>query len=510
MIEHVVVDGQQINIGGACHAPFRDFFNIDSMGVLIGENGSGKTRALIAIAEMLSSGALHDGHYVRSYAAANRMRQSELAHGPAHDLGVVYYSAIPFRRKIRKAKTLIEESCIGTRVREPVKMNLFREIAYQLQPARMPVLTAYVGYSSALIQRSIYPILLERQVFLYDEEANGNLRRIRELKGIGVDAERPTGASDVWERAVERELRDRETVLFEFLSNWRRDTSQRVECLCALAALNKLMPSGEQGAKALVRTFLEQMGIASVTPAVTGSGRYPKLQAVAQETLSVLNRLQAMLPMQETMREISFEIADEYVYDDLCSRETAVDFRWENLSSGLLAIVEQFAALHLAIKKLHSRGCSAILVLLDEPDAFLHLDWQRRYVALLDKFLEDLKSSNRLDSLQVLIASHSPVVAADMPRNMVQLLGDRRAGGAAREAFKTFAAPIDDLIYQSFQSNSMGEYASKKIRDLHKSAKQGRLDERDRALIAEIGDEGLQRAILAASEGRDAGSGGGA
>jgi hypothetical protein len=62
--------------------------------------------------------------------------------------------------------------------------------------------------------------------------------------------------------------------------------------------------------------------------------------------------------------------------------------------------------------------------------------------------------------------------------------------------FKTFAAPIDDLIYQSFDSNSMGEYASKKIRELHRHALQNRLSERDLALIAEIADEGLRRAIL--------------
>jgi predicted ATPase len=495
MLDYVLLDGRRIDIGTG-RFRFVDYFDIDSMSVLIGKNGSGKTRTLIGLAEALTSGPMFNDSIGTSYTDENGVRIEHERSYASSELGAIYYTSIPFRRKMRRGRTLIEASSLGGGVREEAKMRLFKKIARDLDPDINPGVTAFVSYPASTIQRVLYQALLEPDVELFDVARNANLTHIRSLRAAQASIRPPEqgglpDAADSALRSIERDLREREGELFAYLTDWADNTPDvRMERLSWLAALSKAVPSDEARAKGTVRGVLHHLGLAAVDHDQVDQQGFAKVSELASRTFSVLIGLSAMTLMHDDEREINFEIEDDGLYQLLCRENTAIEFRWENLSSGLLAIVEQFAALDVAVKRLSERGCKSALLLLDEPDAFLHLEWQRRYIDLLNTFLGDLKRLGDFDSLQVVIATHSPVIAADLPGAMVQSLDpDGRR-------FKTFAAPIDDLIYQSFDSNSMGEYASRKIRELHLRARERRLSERDQALIAEIADEGLRRAIL--------------
>jgi hypothetical protein len=64
IIDYVEIDGQRTNIG-AGSTSFPGYFDIDSMGLLLGKNGAGKTRLLLNIAEVLTRGAPYkdQGHW---------------------------------------------------------------------------------------------------------------------------------------------------------------------------------------------------------------------------------------------------------------------------------------------------------------------------------------------------------------------------------------------------------------------------------------------------------------
>jgi hypothetical protein len=60
IIDYVEIDGQRANIGAGL-TNFPSYFDIDSMGLLLGRNGAGKTRLLLNVAEVLTRGAPYSG-----------------------------------------------------------------------------------------------------------------------------------------------------------------------------------------------------------------------------------------------------------------------------------------------------------------------------------------------------------------------------------------------------------------------------------------------------------------
>ena len=58
------------------------------------------------------------------------------------------------------------------------------------------------------------------------------------------------------------------------------------------------------------------------------------------------------------------------------------------------------------------------LILIDEPELFLHVTWQR-------KFLEDIAKISELADLDFLVATHSPSIIHDRRDLMVRLAGEQ-------------------------------------------------------------------------------------
>lgn len=168
--------------------------------------------------------------------------------------------------------------------------------------------------------------------------------------------------------------------------------------------------------------------------------------------------------------------------------DTPIKIEWDNLSSGLQALVEQFSLIGDAVGEAVVQGRSSILLLIDEGDAYLHLEWQRRYISLINQYLGKLKRQHGLQSLQLILATHSPLLAADLPGEFVKNLD-------SDEKIKTFAAPLEEVISGSFESSSLGEFAASKINEIYKRAKDSNLTETDIRVIESIGDPGIRSAI---------------
>ncbi len=163
-----------------------------------------------------------------------------------------------------------------------------------------------------------------------------------------------------------------------------------------------------------------------------------------------------------------------------------ITFEIAGLSSGAEALVWQFFELRCAIDELYANGVRDLLLMIDEGDAFLHIAWQQKYIEFLNKFIS--REGKRFDSLQVIVASHSPVLMSDFPKDFVISLGDEANDGCQR----CFGAPLEMIIESTAGAGTIGAFAAKKMKQLIERSK---FSARDKYLIGQI-DDPIVRSFL--------------
>jgi predicted ATPase len=112
---------------------------------------------------------------------------------------------------------------------------------------------------------------------------------------------------------------------------------------------------------------------------------------------------------------------------------------------------------------------SNVILTVDEPDLYLHPEWNRCFI---NEFIKNLKRlfKKRFPHLtfQIIIASHSPFILSDLPSgNVIRLDKDPENGQCiiANEGNEKYlAANIHELFNDKFfMKSTMGEYVSQKI-----------------------------------------------
>jgi len=143
--------------------------------------------------------------------------------------------------------------------------------------------------------------------------------------------------------------------------------------------------------------------------------------------------------------------------------------RYSNLSSGEQVLFGQLLQIHFYLKNRQDA-----LFLLDEPESFLHPEWQKSYL----KELMDLVSLFTENKVHFLITSHSPFLLSDLPKENVIFL---EKGKQVDVDIETFGANIHTLLSHGFfmKGGLMGEFAKGKINDAIARLNQTKLSEYD-------------------------------
>ncbi|WP_455468613.1 AAA family ATPase [Streptococcus salivarius] len=133
--------------------------------------------------------------------------------------------------------------------------------------------------------------------------------------------------------------------------------------------------------------------------------------------------------------------------------------QFENLSDGEVVYFNTFSSIYMEIQKANKYGRDCVLVL-DEPDLNLHPEWCRRFIddciTLVNNY-SDVK-------IQFIIATHSPYMISDIPKENVFSLEEKDNIIVVKRARKTFAANIIDILSDTFFLDySIGEFARKKL-----------------------------------------------
>ena len=186
-----------------------------------------------------------------------------------------------------------------------------------------------------------------------------------------------------------------------------------------------------------------------------------------------LNILKESLDIKNN--NIITEISDDFFNTyELIIKNSIKPFTYElypSLSSGQKAILFIFARINDAIQKINQENSDEnILILLDEADLKLHLEWQRTFVYKLIEFL----NSDSNNKFYILYATHSPMILSDITNDRVVFLKKREDNPEFSEdkqdfTKSTFGANIYDIYSDSFfVNNFMGAFAQNKINDVIK------------------------------------------
>jgi len=482
MIDYLRFDNQTINVGSGAHK-FPNYFDIDSMSLLVGKNGSGKTHLLLTLAEILTAGAPagDQGHWqITDYFGRETSWDATF---PPEDLGVIYYTPLPYRRVIEPHSHFINASAISGKQLRTGMLEQYTRIAHSL--GEKTKLMASLSYRRDFFERVIAPQLLR---------LSGSLNHERlEMQRQYLSARQHSGHSNI----KTPEMRQFTTGIEDWFIDILRQHGGEAYVNCALATLEKILrPIRHRHSVILSFLLLYQLfdwDRTSTDPIQREiddvSARFIKLLTASRDLLSHHPRYSQI--DTGIRRGVEFVIEDSQHLMGITNSKSSFELSWTNLSSGLMSLMEQFARIDIALDRLKAKKMQSVLILIDEGDTYLHMDWQRQFVGRLNAFLAKAKKRCQFDCVQVVLATHSPIISGDFPSSMVQRLGDNLPLDV-----KTFGNSMDALVLETFDTPSIGSYAACKVQALHKSVMAGKLSTEEKNLIDEIGDVGLRRAVL--------------
>lgn len=150
-------------------------------------------------------------------------------------------------------------------------------------------------------------------------------------------------------------------------------------------------------------------------------------------------------------------------------------FSWHGISAG------ESALLSLLSRLVPSSRYSFVLkdnlwIVFDEPDLYLHPEWQREFFNDLHNYLPKLFPDKKI---QLFLTSHSPFLISDLPKENIILLDKDEETGLSKivtetKLDKTFGTNIHTLLADAFFMNKglIGEFAKVKIFELMDEIKQ--------------------------------------
>jgi hypothetical protein len=170
-------------------------------------------------------------------------------------------------------------------------------------------------------------------------------------------------------------------------------------------------------------------------------------------------------------------------------------FGWYGLSSGEEARLKLQSRIFSGVRELMSKGYSNIQLLIDEVDAYLHPEWQRKIVLdiieILNNFEKPVFLTNNIKKVSVntILTTHSPIILSDfLPDDIISII--KYENLIIQEKSNGFGARINDLYLDGMHLDStFGEISRNEILRFYQELKQGELSNYSKYLINLIPDE---------------------
>lgn len=496
--------------GQTLHLRTQDSFNlfdIDSVSLLIGPNGSGKSRFLQRTVEQFATRRLPD------FDGDCRLVFNYVDQPKPTDWGVVYYTPVQNRITFRAQKNFIDAS-----LRKDLDFLQLYEHREIVESFGLKVnLVVQVRADEKKVADFLALALVEDENGRY---ANGNhqseMRSLRDLKKRREQFSDFNGDQrelTYLQKQYKAELAQLSSHVLDDLRSCAPAASRVLTALCATFQHMQKQNYDILSYIALINEHLPSRWFRHIDPA---SLPHKKHMASRRLFSYILDRLQQFAFEKGPRGVYQYSLASEYDRQYFVSdREGPFEIALPGMSSGQQAIFIQISSLYDAIKRLASEQAGTgrrrepvkkLLLLIDEGDAFLHLAWQRKYIWQMNKFLSERKQEFDLTHLQLVIASHSPLLASDVPGEFVCQLNleqqQNEGPAASNDDFiepdttsPCFAAPLHAILNRSFGAVTLGEFAVRRINATLAALKAGTYGPREKYLISIVDDPIIQREL---------------
>ncbi|HBQ2883303.1 TPA: ATP-binding protein [Klebsiella quasipneumoniae subsp. quasipneumoniae] len=488
MISEIIINGTEIKLRKNGTVDI-NIYSMDSLSLLIGINGSGKTKCLCSIINYFFP---KNNMRIVSECSILNSRGERIEHSEIKRWGVVYFTPLPFRPKL----DIRDSRFINASPTPNGKNTVFDLIGHKDLISDFdisPKIVAMKATNISKIARLILNIALDnkdlnqRSILL-----NHGLVEILSLREK-IDANKDNNNPDTIKYSTNKNLQAEIDYILQTCSGHLIDEIHHKvgeDKLFFIFSVIEWASTKKQFNDSVV-TFLLNKYL-NLNVRLSRKFRENKLHLECESKIdSLVNILEREVNnhniirdsrFNETYLRFEFEI-NPYEGQKILTKYNLNDIfkiEFSEMSSGQIAILAQIGAISDSITKLSDRGIRSILLLIDEGDAFLHMEWQRKYISSLNKMLGSLKVSLGIEHLQLILATHSPLLATDVPKDFISRLP------VENNTLSGFASPLYILLNESFGTKTIGEFATNKIEKVISKIPENTLTEEDYYIIENI------------------------
>ena len=118
---------------------------------------------------------------------------------------------------------------------------------------------------------------------------------------------------------------------------------------------------------------------------------------------------------------------------------------------------------------MHEESSEDIILLVDELESGMHLEWSRRLIQILiDNLSEILEDEGKGRKIQLIFTTHSPYMLSDIkPGNVIMIEKNQETGYSEGKILQnTFAKNIQEIMKENLIDNIYGDFALAKINSM--------------------------------------------
>ena len=139
-----------------------------------------------------------------------------------------------------------------------------------------------------------------------------------------------------------------------------------------------------------------------------------------------------------------------------------------HMSTGEGNLIEIFSQLYTYLS-MHEESSEDIILLVDELESGMHLEWSRRLIKILiDNLSEILEDEGKGRKIQFIFTTHSPYMLSDIkPGNVIMIEKNQETGYSEGKVLQnTFAKNIQEIMKENLIDNIYGDFALAKINSM--------------------------------------------
>ena len=160
-----------------------------------------------------------------------------------------------------------------------------------------------------------------------------------------------------------------------------------------------------------------------------------------------------------------------------------------HMSTGEGNLIEIFSRLYTYLS-IHEENSGDIILLVDELETGMHLEWSRRLIKILiNNLFEILDIEGKGRKIQLSFTTHSPYMLSDIkPGNVIMLEKNQETGYSEGKVLQnTFAKNIQEIMKENLIDNIYGDFALAKINSMIEILNGGEeQEENEEELLKEI------------------------